>query len=113
MRATYPLVLAFMTVVAQPAHSQRRGVDWPQIATASFSSAFDGHTLRAGLLGRGDQDHRYEGLYVGLGAGAAFTIWSAIQCSGRNDCLNPLPLGLLVTFLTSLTGALVGSALPK
>lgn len=112
-RIAFPVVLAFMTMLASPASSQRRVADWPQVAVPAFRSAFGGHSSRSGLLGRGDQDHRYEGLYVGLGAGAAFSIWSAVQCSDRHGCLNPVPAGLLITALAGLTGALVGGALPK
>ena len=113
MRPAFAFVLALMVVLPLPAHSQRRVAEWPQVSAPTFRSASDGHTLGDGILGRGDQDHRYEGLYVGLGAGAAFSIWSAAQCSGRHDCLNPLAVGLLITTLAGLTGALVGGALPK
>ena len=69
-----------------------------------------------GLLGRGDRDHRYTGFYIGLGLGAASTLFSVAWCSDRdNDCstTRALVLGPVITGVVGLTGALIGSLFPK
>lgn len=109
----WPL-LALALIVTAPTSSSAQRL---QPVFVSAHPTFDTSATPAsafGILGSGARDNRYEGLFVGLGAGTAFTIVSAVQCSGRNDCINsPYVLGLMVTALAGLTGALVGSMLPK
>jgi hypothetical protein len=76
----------------------------------------EGNAYGPGLLGRGDRDYRYTGFYIGLGLGAAATLLGVANCSDRdNDCsvTRVLILGPVMTAVTGLTGALIGSLFPK
>lgn len=76
----------------------------------------EGTNVGPGLLGRSDTDHRYTGFYIGLGVGAAATLWSALWCSDPdNGCSvsRSLLLGPVVTGVLGLSGAVVGGLFPK
>ncbi len=68
-----------------------------------------------GFLGPGDQDHRYEGFFVGAGLGIATTVFSLGLCDGDSPCdrADALRMGLLMTGVFSLGGAVLGGLLPK
>jgi hypothetical protein len=106
------LATALLATVTGPAQGQRLARSWPQGPTPSLTTAA-APSPAAGIPGSDARDYRYEGLYVGLGAGAAFSIWNAGKCSGRHDCLSPSGFGLLITALGGLVGALLGGMIPK
>jgi hypothetical protein len=106
------LVLALMATVPTPASAQRLQHTFLHGAHSKFNTG-ESRVSASGILGSGDNDYRYEGLFVGLGAGAAFSIVSAVQCSGRHDCISPYVLGPIISALAGVTGALVGSMFPK
>jgi hypothetical protein len=69
-----------------------------------------------GLLGPDDLDHRYPGFFVGAGLGLLLTAVSFAWCSdGDNSCDSGrvLPLGVLMTGVLGLSGAVIGGFLPK
>jgi hypothetical protein len=69
-----------------------------------------------GLLGPDDLDHRYPGFFVGAGLGLLFTAWTFAWCSdGDNSCDSGrvLPLGVLMSGVMGLSGAVIGGFLPK
>jgi hypothetical protein len=83
------------------------------------SSALSAEGARAplgGLLGPDDVDQRYPGFFVGAGLGLLFTAWTFAWCSdGDNSCDSGtvLPLGVLMSGVMGLSGAVIGGFLPK
>jgi hypothetical protein len=68
------------------------------------------------FLGSGDHDYRYTGFYIGLGLGAAATLWSVAWCSDSdNGCSvsRAVLLGPVVTAALGITGAVIGGLFPK
>jgi hypothetical protein len=69
-----------------------------------------------GLLGPDDLDHRYPGFFVGAGLGVLLTAVTFAWCSdGDNSCDSgrALPVGVLMTGVLGLGGAVIGGFLPK
>jgi hypothetical protein len=69
-----------------------------------------------GLLGPGDEDHRYPGIFVGAGLGLILTAASFMMCNeADNGCdgSRVLPLCVLMTGVLGLSGAVIGGFLPK
>lgn len=69
-----------------------------------------------GLLGRGDEDYRYSGFFVGAGLGLALTAISFVWCADADNACDSgrvLPVGLVVTGALGLSGAVIGGFLPK
>jgi hypothetical protein len=72
--------------------------------------------VSAGLLGDGSRDHRYTGMYAGLGLGALLVVLNLAACdnsdmgcdSGKTISRAPVALVLL-----GGVGALIGRAFPK
>lgn len=61
-------------------------------------------------------DQRYPGFFVGAGVGLLLTAWAFAWCSdGDNSCDSGqvLPMGVLVTGVLGLGGAVIGGFLPK
>jgi hypothetical protein len=83
------------------------------------SSALSAERARqplGGLLGPDDMDHRYPGFFVGAGMGLLLTAWAFAWCSdGDNSCDSGrvLPMGVLVSGVLGLSGAVIGGFLPK
>jgi hypothetical protein len=68
-----------------------------------------------GILGSGAKDHRYTGMWVGLGTWGLLTGLGVIMCQGRGEC-NPHNLGLKLVGSAALlggVGAMIGRAFPK
>ena len=69
-----------------------------------------------GILGRGDLDHRYAGFFVGAALGLAGTAFSFVWCGDEDNACDQgrvLPVGLVLTGLFGLGGAVIGGFLPK
>ena len=69
-----------------------------------------------GLLGPDDLDHRYPGFFVGAGLGVLLTAVSFAWCSDDDNSCDSgrvLPLGVLMTGVLGLSGAVIGGFLPK
>jgi hypothetical protein len=63
-----------------------------------------------GLFGDGSHDYRYPGLYVGVGAGVALSIWAFSTQDGESHTGSLLIGSVLVTAILGVAGALLGSA---
>ena len=112
---TLAVELGLACSLATPAAAQRPHYAEHVWATPTLESGV-ADAAGPGLLGRGDRDHRYTGFYIGLGLGAASTLFSVAWCSDRdNDCstTRALVLGPVMTGVLGLTGALIGSLFPK
>lgn len=69
-----------------------------------------------GLLGPDDLDYRYPGFFVGAGVGLLFTAVAFAWCSeDDNSCDSGtvLPMGVLLSGVLGLSGAVIGGFLPK
>jgi hypothetical protein len=69
-----------------------------------------------GLLGPDDLDHRYPGFFVGAGLGLIFTAVNFVWCADPDtacDSGRVLPMGVLMTGVLGLSGAVIGGFLPK
>lgn len=63
-----------------------------------------------GIFGDGSHDYRYPGLFVGVGAGAALSIWFITSDEGEVSTGGLLAGSLLMTAVLGVAGALIGSA---
>jgi hypothetical protein len=82
------------------------------------SSALSAESSRAplgGLLGPDDVDQRYPGFFVGAGLGLLLTAVNFAWCSDGDSCDSGrvLPMGVLVSGVLGLSGAVIGGFLPK
>jgi len=80
------------------------------------SSAERAHEPLGGLLGPDDLDHRYPGFFVGAGLGLILTAVNFVWCSDSDNACDSgrvLPLGVLMTGVLGLSGAVIGGFLPK
>ena len=69
-----------------------------------------------GLLGPDDEDYRYPGFFVGAGLGLVLTTVGFMICNeADNGCdgSQALGLGVLVTGVLGLSGAVIGGFMPK
>lgn len=69
-----------------------------------------------GILGDGSHDHRYAGLWIGLGLGATLTALNLMFCSDRDtgcSTSRPLTYGPIMTVVLGTTGALVGAQIGR
>ena len=70
----------------------------------------------SGLLGDGSKDHRYAGMYVGLGIGIVLIIANVAHCNNRDtgcESEKTLARAPVVLVLLGGVGAIIGKALPK
>jgi hypothetical protein len=109
-------LLLMAALVAPATEGLAQGPHSARFVWAKPAPPEQGHVYGPGLLGRGDRDYRYTGFYIGLGLGAVTTLLGVANCSDRdNDCsvTRVLILGPVMTVVTGLTGALIGSLFPK
>lgn len=74
------------------------------------------HSARIGVLGDGSKDHRYGGMWIGLGLGAMLTVVNYARCSNPDtgcSTSRPLIYGPIMTVVLGTTGALIGAQIPK
>jgi hypothetical protein len=81
----------------------------PPVVSPEARSGTSGH----GIFGDGSHDYRYPGLFAGLGAGAAISIWFITSEEGDASTGSILAGSLLVTAVLGVTGALIGSAFDR
>jgi hypothetical protein len=113
-------ILAMLLVGAPPsagAQGPRVSVSFPSIRSSEMAARFATEVRPAsGLLGDGSKDHRYAGMYTGLGIGALLIIVNLSYCGDLNsNCdsgrvLTRAPVALV--FLGGI-GALIGRAFPR
>ncbi len=109
LRAVVPVAIV-LVAAAPSATAQRLSAPLPVAVSSSHPLTLAG----GGLLGPSDRDHRYTGFYVGLGTGAALSVYAIAECSGRHECaVRPLPFAVLSMVVFSITGALIGGLIPK
>jgi hypothetical protein len=85
--------------------------DMPAIESMSPSSP-----APEGLLGDGSRDHRYAGMYAGLGVGMLMVAMSLAMCSDPDsgcDSGKVVPRIPVVLVFMGGVGALIGRAFPK
>jgi hypothetical protein len=83
---------------------------------ASLSSEQPNREPTGGFLGPGDLDYRYPGFFVGAGLGLGATAFSLAWCSDPDNACHTgrvLPVGMIMTGVLGLTGAVVGGLFPK
>ena len=117
------LALLMSSFAATVAHAQQAPVPLrpgpARLLWERPSSALSAESARAplgGLLGPDDLDHRYPGFFVGAGLGLLMTAWAFAWCSeGDNACDSGrvLPMGVLMSGVLGLSGAVIGGFLPK
>jgi hypothetical protein len=69
-----------------------------------------------GLLGPGDEDHRYAGFFVGAALGLAATLYSVAWCEDPdNSCSasKALIMGPVASAMLAFGGAVIGGLIPK
>lgn len=69
-----------------------------------------------GIFGDGSNDHRYTGMWIGLGLGAGLTALSVMFCADPDtgcEISRPLTYGPLMTFVLGVTGALIGAQIGR
>ena len=68
----------------------------------------------AGILGRGDKDHRYMGFYIGLVVGAGIGAYALTDCSGDGECSRRAGAITIASMsLCAAAGALIGTLIRK
>lgn len=83
---------------------------WSQPAAPSVNLA------AAGIIGSGAKDHRYTGMYVGLGTWALYWTLGLIACQGTEGGCNTDNLGFRLVGSAALlggVGAMIGRAFSK
>ena len=89
----------------------------PQLTPVPMPNLMSPVTLRfaaAGILGRGDKDHRYTGFYIGLVVGAGVGAYALTNCSGDSDCERGAGAITIASMsLCAAAGALVGALMRK
>jgi hypothetical protein len=116
------LALLVSSFAATVAHAQQASVTlrpgparllWERPSPAL--SAESAREPLGGLLGPDDMDQRYPGFFVGAGLGLLLTAWAFAWCSEGDDCDSGrmLPMGVLMTGVLGLSGAVIGGFLPK
>lgn len=116
MRRMLNSIVLVLLVASTPAvvHAQR-----PQ-PSVLFRAAHEApeieRSLQGGIFGDGSSDHRYTGMWVGLGVGIGATLLGAAFCSDSDTACQPgqpwsgVPIVLPVL---AVTGALIGGLFPK
>ena len=68
-----------------------------------------------GLLGPGDEDHRYEGFFVGAGLGVFATLATLSMCDADSPCTSSQVMlgGTIASAMLGFAGAVLGGLLPK
>lgn len=69
-----------------------------------------------GIIGSGAKDHRYTGLYIGLGTAALAGVLGTIMCTNQDTPCNTGDLVLGITAFAAIAGtigAMIGRAFPK
>ena len=68
-----------------------------------------------GLLGPGDEDHRYEGFFGGAGLGVFATLVSLSLCNADSPCTSSQVLlgGTIGSAMLGFAGAVLGGLIPK
>ena len=117
------LLLLVSSFAATVAHAQQAPVPLRPAAArllwerpASALSAERAREPLGGLLGPDDLDHRYPGFFVGAGLGLILTAVNFVWCSDVDNACDSgrvLPLGVLMTGVLGLSGAVIGGFLPK
>ena len=112
-------VMALAVLLASPLPAQKlrgpnlaNGLIW--IAHNRPTPALDSST--AGILGDGSHDHRYTGMWIGLGLGAGVTALNVMFCADPDtgcEISRPLTYGPLMTFVLGVTGALIGAQIGR
>ena len=72
--------------------------------------------LNGGILGDGSKDHRFTGMWIGLGLAASAIAWSAVYCADSDaGCRAGQPWSGIPIALPVLAGAgaLIGALFPK
>jgi hypothetical protein len=94
----------------------------PAMAHAVWAPGHAGLRLReakeplGGFLGPGDEDHRYEGFFVGGGFGLFGTLMAVGMCNADSGCRSKsqaLAVGVLASAMFGLGGAVIGGLIPK
>jgi hypothetical protein len=117
------LILLLSSFAATVAHAQHVPVSlrpsparllWEQPSSAPVAER--AREPLGGLLGPDDLDYRYPGFFVGAGLGLLFTAASFVWCSDSDNACESgrvLPMGVLMTGVLGLSGAVIGGFLPK
>ena len=93
----------------------------PQWARAVWTPGrHDGHQRErdeplGGFLGPSDQDHRYEGFFVGAGLGVTAALVALAWCDEDSSCdtSRGLVMAPVVVGILGLSGAVLGGLIPK
>jgi hypothetical protein len=111
------MLLALGVAVSTPLPAQYAAIPrmQPLLGALKWSAPAVSPEARAegsghGIFGDGSHDYRYPGLFVGVGAGAALSIWFITSDDGEASTGSLLAGSLLVTAVLGVTGALIGSA---
>jgi hypothetical protein len=111
------MLLALGVAVSTPLPAQDAAIPrmQPLLSALKWSAPAVSPEARAegsghGIFGDGSHDYRYPGLFVGVGAGAALSIWFITSDDGEASTGSLLAGSLLVTAVLGVTGALIGSA---
>jgi hypothetical protein len=117
------LILVLSSFAPAVAHAQHASVSlrpgparllWER-ASSALAAERAGEPL-GGLLGPDDLDYRYPGFFVGAGLGLFFAAATFAWCSDSDNWCDRgrvLPMGVLMTGVLGLSGAVIGGFLPK
>lgn len=89
---------------------ERKAQSWTQSLTITPNHG------AAGIIGSGAKDHRYTGMYIGLGTAALAGILGTIACTNQDTPCNTGDLVLGITAFAAVAGtigAMIGHAFPK
>jgi len=112
------VAILFCSVVARAAVAQGPQMLPPESVAPSWrqSTALLADHSATGILGSGAKDHRYTGMWVGLGTWGLLTGLSLIMCQGGEGGCNTDNLGFKLVGSAALlggVGAMIGRAFPK
>jgi hypothetical protein len=95
-----------------PAWAYQAGLDAESVPPRASNAV-----IPAGIIGDGSRDHRYAGLWTGVGLAVGLVVFSAVTFCGTEDSAcsvgNLAKATVLTIPLLGITGALIGSAIPK
>lgn len=111
------LACVVSTAAAQDARPSRHAIR-PSFARAVWAEPAplrQSHEPLGGLLGPGDEDHRYEGFFVGAGLGVFATLTAVAMCDADSPCTASQVLlgGTIGSAMLGFAGAVLGGLIPK